>query len=61
MKINDKRLIERIEWSQQEKYTKESLKNTPDAKDKYEFVEVTHDSINLYQKIRTKRSHTTQA
>lgn len=58
MKISDKRLIERIEWNQQEKYSRDILKSTPDAKDKFEIVEVTHDTINLYHKIKTKLSHT---
>ncbi|MEI6126385.1 MAG: hypothetical protein WCQ99_07515 [Pseudomonadota bacterium] len=52
MKIQDKRLLNRIETAQQEKFIKELTRHTPDARDKYDSVEIAHEPINLLQKLK---------
>jgi len=50
MNSHDKRLFNRIDQSQQDKYLKELLKNTTDSQDKFDVVEVTHEPIQLLLK-----------
>lgn len=56
MNTHDKRLFNRIEQNQQDKYLKELLKNAPDAQDKYDTVEVTHEPIQLLLKRSSRKS-----
>jgi len=50
MELLDKRLFNRLDQSQQEKYLKEILKHLSDARGKLETVEIAHEPIRLLQK-----------
>jgi len=52
MHIHDKRLFTRLDQHQQEKYLKDILKQIPDAADKCERVEITHEPIKLLKRKR---------
>lgn len=56
MQFQDKRLFNRLDPSQQEKYSKEMLKHLPDARAKFETVEITHEPIRLLQKKRFRQT-----
>jgi hypothetical protein len=55
MEIKDTRLINRMDIEHQEEYIEKIQKSIPNNKDKYEEVEISHEPINLLQKIKTKR------
>ena len=48
----DKRLIEKLNVADQEKYFKEHKKHIPDASGKFDEVSVEHDPINLLNKLQ---------
>jgi len=54
MEVRDKRLVERWNTVEQEKYNKEMLKHIPDATEKYEEIEIEHETINLLKKLKDK-------
>ena len=54
MEIKDKRLLDKMNVVEREKYLKDIYKSIPDADDKYDELEVTHEEINLLQKIKNK-------
>lgn len=54
MKITDKRLIDRMDLDQQAEFFNKLLKTVPNAANKYEEIEVSHDPINLLEKIKWK-------
>jgi hypothetical protein len=54
MDIKDKRLIERMEPAEQEKYIKDISGRLPDVQHKYEECEITHRQINLIKRLRLK-------
>lgn len=56
MNSHDKRLFNRLEQSQQDKYLKELLKASPDAQDKFDVVEVTHEPIQLLLKRSSRQA-----
>ena len=56
MDVKDKRLVERMNIVEQEKYNKGALKQIPDATDKYEVIEIEHEPINLLKKLKDKTS-----
>lgn len=55
MQFHDKRLFNRIDQSQQEKYLKDLLKQIPDSSDKCERIDITHEPIKLLK--RKKLAH----
>jgi len=54
MKTIDKRLLKRIENTTQDKHLKEILKSIDDSSSKFDIVEITHEPINLLQKIKSR-------
>lgn len=56
MQLQDKRLVNRLDPLQQEKYLKEILKHLPDARGKFETVEITHEPIRLLQKKKLRQT-----
>lgn len=56
MQLQDKRLVNRLDPLQQEKYLKETLKHLPDARGKFETVEITHEPIRLLQKKKLRQT-----
>ncbi len=56
MEIKDKRLVDRMNVVEQEKYYKELSRIIPDAQDCYEEIEIDHDPICLLKKTTSKIS-----
>ena len=54
METKDKRLLDKVNVVEREKQLKEIYSSIPDAVDKYDEIEVTHEEINLLQKIKNK-------
>lgn len=54
--IKDKRLVNRMDMVQQEKYLEKIDKVVPDASDKFEELEVTHEPIDLLNKIKSRKN-----
>ena len=50
--LQDKRLLNRLETAQQDKFIKELTRHISDSADKYENVDITHEPINLVQKLK---------
>jgi|GEM_PF-2835504 hypothetical protein len=56
MTMYDKRLLNRLDQAQQEKYLKELAKQLPDKRDKYEAVDIYHEPLKLLQKRKTLKT-----
>jgi hypothetical protein len=54
MDIKDKRLIERMEPEEQDKYIRDISGRLPDVQHKLEEYEITHKQINLLKRLRQK-------
>lgn len=61
MDLKDKRLVERMDTTEQEKYYHEISKHIPDAGDKYEEIEIEHEPINLLAKLKDKSGEKPEA
>jgi hypothetical protein len=55
LEIKDKRLVNRMDMVQQQKYLEKIGKVVPDASDKFEELEVTHEPIGLLNKIKSRK------
>ena len=55
MEAKDKRLIVKMDLLQQQKYFEKMDKHVLDAADKFEESEITHEPINLLNRIKSKK------
>ena len=55
MEIKDKRLLDRMDLQQQQKYNEKIVKLATNAADKFEDLEINHEPINLLKKIRARK------
>jgi len=60
MEAYDKRLLEKMDKTEQKRKIEENLKDVPDASDKYEEIRITHEPILLLEKIRSKKQSVQQ-